>query len=177
MLGAFALWADTNIGVEPFDPGQRERVAAVCSRIRFPEVPADVLLNYWAFFKWLQRYDPSKDLLLRAVSAIWRWFARLHVSCNLLGTPAHSCAEAAGNQPLPFTAAQLVTASDVRQHTMWQSSLAVKSNEAEAAATRAFTAECHLWWTPRAPALVSDTDEATFHLQVTGVERGSSKLV
>ncbi len=68
MLAAFALWANANIAVGPMAPEQRERVAAVCSRIRFPDVPPDVLLNCWACFKWLQAYDPNKDLLLRAVS-------------------------------------------------------------------------------------------------------------
>jgi len=75
VLAAFAIWADANITAEPLAslaPEQRERVAAVCSRIRFPEVPPDVLLNYWTCFKWLQEYDKTKELLLRAVSRLWR---------------------------------------------------------------------------------------------------------
>lgn len=67
MLAAFALWADANIAAGPLSPADRQRIAAVCSRIRFPDVPPDVLLNYWAAFKWLQLYDSGKKLLLRAV--------------------------------------------------------------------------------------------------------------
>ena len=67
MLAAFALWADTNIAVEPLRDASRERTAAICSRIRFPEVPPDVLLNYWTAFSWLQQYDSGKELVLRAV--------------------------------------------------------------------------------------------------------------
>ena len=57
-----------NIAAEPLAPEERQRIAAVCSRIRFPDVPPDVLINYWTAFQWLQQYDPGKELLLRAVS-------------------------------------------------------------------------------------------------------------
>ncbi len=73
VLAAFAIWADANIAAEPptpLTPQQRERIAAVCSRIRFPEVPPNVLLNYWDCYEWLQAYDPNKELLLRAVSGL-----------------------------------------------------------------------------------------------------------
>ncbi|KAI7842075.1 hypothetical protein COHA_004271 [Chlorella ohadii] len=129
VLAAFATWAKANIGVQPFDPGQRDRVAAVCSRIRFPEVPPDVLMNYWTCFKWLQAYDPNKDLLL--------------------------CA--------------LATANDSQQPALWLSSLSdppLEGDAADGAAAKAVTTECLLWWTPRVPALVSDTDEVVFQLQI-----------
>ena len=180
VLAAFELYdaADANIAVtpaEPLAPEQRDRVAAICSRIRFPKVPPGVLLNYWACSKWLQAYDPNKDLL-RAVSAVWHrlWPWLLVQAFDLLFL------KLVAELPLPPTALQITTAADPEQRALWQSSLPdppYAGDVADAAAAQAAQAECLLWWTPRQPALVSDTDEATFHLQVTKVEsRGSSKL-
>ena len=70
VLAAFALWANANIADVRLADDARGRIAAVCSCIRFPEVPPDVLINYWACFSWLQQYDRNRDLLLRAVSAL-----------------------------------------------------------------------------------------------------------
>jgi len=179
VLAAFALWADANIAVtpaEPLAPEQRQLIAAICSRIRFPKVPPGVLLNYWACYKWLQAYDTNKDLLLRAVSTVWHrlWPWLLVQAFDLLFF------KLVAELPLPPTALQITTAADAEQRALWQSSLSdlpYAGDEADAAAAQAAQAECLLWWTPRKPALVSDTDEATFHLQVTKVEsRGSSKL-
>lgn len=46
-----------------------EQLAAVFSRIRFPDVPVHILLNYHRQFRALQRFDPDKELLLLAVSS------------------------------------------------------------------------------------------------------------
>ena len=53
---------------------------------------------------------------------------------------------------------------------MWHSSLSdppLEGDEEDAAAAKAVKAECLLCWTPRVPALVPDTNSATFQLQVT----------
>ena len=68
MPAAFALWENANIADVRLADDARDRIAAVCSLIRFPEVPPDVLINYWACFSWLQQYDRNRDLLLRVHS-------------------------------------------------------------------------------------------------------------
>lgn len=42
----FALWENANIADVRLADDARDRIAAVCSLIRFPEVPPDVLINY-----------------------------------------------------------------------------------------------------------------------------------
>lgn len=83
VLAAFALWANENIDCEPLELEQRSWISAICSRIRFPDVPPDVLLNYWMRYEWLQAYDPSKDLLMRAVRA-GGWCLLCHAACCML---------------------------------------------------------------------------------------------
>lgn len=160
VLGAFAFWADTNVTAEPLAPEERQRITAVCSRIRFPEVPPDVLINYWTAFTWLQQYDPGKELLLRAVSGDCLPLPSPSATCMLQRVTIYCC-----------LVLQLATVADAQQRTLWQSSLSAPpraGNEADAAALAEVQADCRLWWTPRAPALVCDTNEATFDLQVTG---------
>ena len=53
VLAAFASWADTNIAAGPLADSDRERIAAVCSRSRFPDIAPDVLVNYWDYFSWM----------------------------------------------------------------------------------------------------------------------------
>jgi len=170
VLAAFALWAEANITATPLAPEQKERIAAVCSRIRFPAVPPDVLLNYWACFKWLQAYDPNKDLLLRAVGSLAclltpnALLLLLDDVCTLYGRYRRA------GPPLAQSAVQLATAVDANQRALWQSSLFHPPNlfdAADAAAARELEAACRFWWTPRVPALLSDTNAATFQLQVT----------
>jgi len=70
----------------------------------------------------------------------------------------------------PIDALQLATAADAQQRALWHSSLSDPPSdriEADATAAKAVMAECLLWWTPRAPALVPDTNSGTFQLQVT----------
>ncbi|KAI7842076.1 hypothetical protein COHA_004272 [Chlorella ohadii] len=131
VLAAFALWADANINCEPEALVHRVWVAAVCSRIRFPEVPPDVLLNYWTSFKWLQAYDPNRDLLL--------------------------CA--------------LATAADAQQRALWQSSMSappMDGDEADTFHAQQAKSLFLLWWTPRVPPSLpdSDIDTATFDFQL-----------
>lgn len=40
----------------------------VLSRIRFPDIYADLLFGYWHAYPWLRYFDPHKDLVTKAVS-------------------------------------------------------------------------------------------------------------
>ena len=66
VLAALAYWAEKNAASESTE--HKRQVAAICGRIRFPDIPASALLMYHARFKFLQLHDPNRDLLLRAVS-------------------------------------------------------------------------------------------------------------
>ena len=68
MLAAFVCWAELNI--KAVDADKERRMAAICSCIRFPAIPAGVLLDYFRHYKCLRWFDPDKDLLLRAVSEL-----------------------------------------------------------------------------------------------------------
>jgi len=46
-----------------------EQLAALFSRIRFPNIPGSTLLNYHCVFPALKRFDPDQQLLKMAV----RW--------------------------------------------------------------------------------------------------------
>ena len=46
VLAAFAHWAEHNLP-DPLDQTGTERVVAICSRIRFPSIPAGMLQLYW----------------------------------------------------------------------------------------------------------------------------------
>jgi len=54
------------------DDVQRQ-AAELCSRIRFPLIPAHILLNYHSFYRLLQWFDRDKKLIMRVVS--WRHFS------------------------------------------------------------------------------------------------------
>lgn len=69
VLAAFAAWANANMPAGSLSEEAHQCIAAICSRIRFPELPPDVVLNYWACFGWLQQFDGTRELPLRAVSA------------------------------------------------------------------------------------------------------------
>ena len=69
VMAAFAAWANANMAAGSLSEDAHQCIAAICSRIRFPELPPDVVLNYWACFGWLQQFDGSRELPLRAVSA------------------------------------------------------------------------------------------------------------
>ena len=66
MLAALAYWAERNAASESTE--HKRQVAAICRRIRFPDILASALLMYHSRFKCLQLYDPNRNLLLRAVS-------------------------------------------------------------------------------------------------------------
>ena len=77
VLAAFAYWAEHNINSEDDDEDEEdegeeecERIQAICSRIRFPDIPASILLSYYSHFKFMRWFDPDKELLLRAVSEL-----------------------------------------------------------------------------------------------------------
>ncbi|KAL4434365.1 hypothetical protein ABPG75_000806 [Micractinium tetrahymenae] len=68
VLAATLLWAEE----------QRSRItdsqlAELFSRIRFPDVPAGTLINYHRCFPMLRRFDPDKELLLRAITDPSLW--------------------------------------------------------------------------------------------------------
>ena len=65
MLAALAYWADKNAASGSAE--HQRQVAAICNHIRFPDIPASLLINYHLRFQFLRRFDPDKELLLRAV--------------------------------------------------------------------------------------------------------------
>ena len=71
VLAAFSHWAELSISVVPAADAAREqmkeRIATICSRIRFPVIPASVLLNFYKGFEFMAWLDPEKELLMRAV--------------------------------------------------------------------------------------------------------------
>jgi len=71
VLAACLYW----IGAQ--DEVSDDQLAQLFSRIRFPDIPASTLLSYHRMLPVLQRFDPDKELLLRAVS---QWL--LHSVCT-----------------------------------------------------------------------------------------------
>lgn len=65
MLAAFAFWAEQNI--KEITPDARQRIAAICSRIRFPAIPSHILDNYYTCHSFMRTFDPNRELLFRAV--------------------------------------------------------------------------------------------------------------
>lgn len=45
VLVAFAAWAQANLSQQ--DAETVDRINAICSRIRFPDIPAGLLQQYW----------------------------------------------------------------------------------------------------------------------------------
>jgi hypothetical protein len=66
VLAAFAFWAQQNI--KETDADARQRIAAICSLIRFPDIPASVLLSYHKCHSFMRTFDPDRELLCMAVS-------------------------------------------------------------------------------------------------------------
>ena len=89
MLAALAYWAERNAASESTE--HKRQVAAICRRIRFPDLPASALLMYHSRFKCLQLYDPNRDLVMRAVSECCS--LSLFELCRTLfeGQPSWSC--------------------------------------------------------------------------------------
>jgi hypothetical protein len=67
VLAAFACWVERNI--QELDEQGIEQVTAICSRIRFPDIPAGMLRNYWTNWSFLNQFDPGCDILSRALVA------------------------------------------------------------------------------------------------------------
>ncbi|KAI7842077.1 hypothetical protein COHA_004273 [Chlorella ohadii] len=67
VLAAFAAWANANMAAGSLSEEAHQGIAAIFSRIRFPELLPDVVLNYWACFGWLQQFDGTRELPLRAI--------------------------------------------------------------------------------------------------------------
>ncbi len=65
VLAAFAFWAQRNIKETGADA--RQRIAAICSFIRFPDIPASVLLSYHKCHHFMRTFDPYRELLCVAV--------------------------------------------------------------------------------------------------------------
>jgi len=63
VLAAILRWAEKR-----GDSLADEQLAALFSRIRFPDVPSSTLFSYHRIFETLRRFDPSQELILRAVS-------------------------------------------------------------------------------------------------------------
>ncbi len=66
MLAAFAFWGQRNIKETGADA--RQRIAAICRLIRFPDIPACVLLSYHKCHSFMRTFDPDRELLCLAVS-------------------------------------------------------------------------------------------------------------
>ncbi len=66
VLAAFAFWAQRNI--KETDADARQRIAAICSLIRFPDIPASVLLSYHLCQSFMRTFDPDNRLQCMAVS-------------------------------------------------------------------------------------------------------------
>lgn len=64
---AFAAWASKNSAALRGEAG-RALVLRVLSRIRFPDIPAPLLLAYWDGYSWLQKFHPDKELIIKAMS-------------------------------------------------------------------------------------------------------------
>ncbi|EFN57315.1 hypothetical protein CHLNCDRAFT_143939 [Chlorella variabilis] len=67
VLAAFAFWADQNIKDTDRDAGQR--IAAICSCIRFPAIPGHILDNYYTCHSFMCTFDPNRELLFRAITS------------------------------------------------------------------------------------------------------------
>ncbi|PRW39271.1 hypothetical protein C2E21_6885 [Chlorella sorokiniana] len=65
VLAALAYWLREAL-VEQEHPG-RQRIASVCSRIRFPNIPPAMLHLYWAYWRFLREFDPNNAVLKHAV--------------------------------------------------------------------------------------------------------------
>ena len=63
-------------------------VAEIFSKIRFPAIPASVLVDLHGSRGSLQRFDPDKELLLRAVRHGKGFLARTHFPFAVLYTTA-----------------------------------------------------------------------------------------
>lgn len=68
VLAAFCCWVENGPADDRAGRSAVDRVAAICSRIRFPAIPPPLLHCYWAQFGFLRRFDPGNQILLRAVS-------------------------------------------------------------------------------------------------------------
>lgn len=71
VLAAFCYWVESGPAGEHRDvvhEVHEARLAAICSRIRLPVIPPSLLHSYWAQFRFLRRYDPGNQILLRAVT-------------------------------------------------------------------------------------------------------------
>ncbi|PRW39125.1 secretion system E [Chlorella sorokiniana] len=67
VLAAFAMWADANLN---YGGSTGRDIIAICSRIRFPALPAGMLRNYWDHWTLLRHYfDPMSDVMYRAIVA------------------------------------------------------------------------------------------------------------
>lgn len=68
VLAAFCIWVENRPPGDEVPRDAAEHVSAICSRIRFPEIPPSLLHAFWAQFAFLRSFDPGKQILLRAVS-------------------------------------------------------------------------------------------------------------
>ena len=151
MLAAFAYWAELNI--KEGDAGKEERIQAICSRIRFPDIPASVLLNYHAHYPFMRWFDPDKELLMRAVRSPYSASSPKPAQSHQL--LRHGCSQPV--VPQTATCMQIASAAEPEMRNIWGSAVTevdnLADNDAEKATAGAIKAKMERWWLPRVPQL------------------------